>query len=763
MADGLHGVKSSVFRKGGPEMKESQERVRRISFRDLLTIFFFKLHVFLGILITIIVVTMGVAFLTDPIYQVTGNILVKPVVEQNVKLMAPPATNLSPQPVRVQDITSEVSILESPQLLNMVVKELNLTKEEKPKSLLSRAALYLLDQGDKLMVTLGLSVQPSPEDQAMLALKKKMDIKPIALSNVIEVSLTGKSPEQITTIVNTLMKDYVEYHVSLYRAKGAREFYAAQAQLFAKSLKQAEDDLERFKKEWAIIEISAQNDANIELLRMLRQNLAVVQANIGDRRTKIGVQQRNLAKTGEVGAITKDMQTGILEELIREMGPLLIDRERVAALYQQSSLKYQALNRQVEELKKGYTKQLKDIVQGNALDVNGLNSYASVLGKHISEVEKQSLLLSEKQVEFERLERELKQQEKNYLLYLNKTEEARIDEQQDTSRASNVIVTSWAKVPSVPMFPKKLLMAFLSLVIGSFVGLAGAFTAYYMDHTVKTPEDINRTCRSQVLTFIADQTQVMSGGGSNPTPGGSSQAKIFSQLPLESGHTSRPGGSGVPLWMAEPQRYPELLESFRPLKAHLQFLAKSQQSMIVQLTGANRHTGASTTASNLALVMAWDLIDHKILLVDTNLANPSAHQTFGLSRDPGLLNYLTGEVDLKQVVQPTMRPNLEVITVGKPATQVLSPFDLLKFSTFLGEVRSHYNFVVFDSAPILGSSDSLTISSKVDGVILVTEANHTRYETISSIEDHLQGTAEILGIVLNKRRLVIPKVLYNII
>ena len=248
-------------------MNESPEQVRRISFRDLLTIFFSKLHVFLGILITIIVVTLGVAFFTDPIYKVTGNILVKPLLEQSVKLMAPPATQMSTQPVRVQDITSEVSILESPQLLSMVVKELDLTKEEKPKSLLSRAALYLLDQGNKLMVALGLSVQPSPEDQAVLALKKKLDIMPVALSNVIEISLTGKSPERITKIVNTLMHDYVEYHVSLYRAKGARDFYAAQAQLFAQSLKQAENDLENFKKEWAIIEISTQNDANIELLR----------------------------------------------------------------------------------------------------------------------------------------------------------------------------------------------------------------------------------------------------------------------------------------------------------------------------------------------------------------------------------------------------------------------------------------------------------------------------------------------------------------
>ena len=123
-------------------MNESQERVRRISFRDLLTIFFSKLHVFLGILITIIVITLAVAFFTDPIYKVTGNILVKPLLEQSVKLMAPPATQMSTQPVKVQDITSEVSILESPQLLSMVVKELDLTKEEKSKSLLSRAVLY---------------------------------------------------------------------------------------------------------------------------------------------------------------------------------------------------------------------------------------------------------------------------------------------------------------------------------------------------------------------------------------------------------------------------------------------------------------------------------------------------------------------------------------------------------------------------------------------------------------------------------------------
>jgi succinoglycan biosynthesis transport protein ExoP len=744
-------------------MNGSPERARRISLRDLLTVFFSKLHVFLGILVTVVAVTLAVSFFTDPIYKVTGNVLVKPLLEQNLKLMAPPSTQLSTQPVTVQDINSEVNILNAPQLLRQVVTKLDLTTMEEPKSILSRGVLFLLEQGHRLLVAMGLSVQPTPEDQAVVYLQKKLDIKPIALSNVVEVSLTGTSPEMITKIVNTLLEDYIDYHVAIYRAKGARAFYTRQADIFAGSLKKAEDDLEKFKKEWSIIEITAQNEANIELLRTLRENLSLVQANAADRQTKVGVQQRNLAKTGDVGAFTKDMQSAILEELVRALGPLLTERERIGMHFKKSSPKYQALNLQVKELQQAYKKQIKELLQGNALDLSGLNTYARVLKKHIKDVEDKSLLLSEKQVEFERLVRDLKQQEKNYLLYLNKTEEARIEEQQDNSRVSNVSVTNWAKLPSVPIFPKKGLMTILSLVIGSFLGIAGAFTAYYMDHTVKTPEDIARNCRSPMLTFIADQHQAAGRAAFPGEPGGKSQAPVFSQLPLAPGGSPQTGRGGVPLWMAEPQRYPGLLDSFRNLKNYLHSQEESSSLKVVQFTGADRNAGTSTMACNLALVLAWDLSDHRILLVDANLANPSLHRALGVAGEPGLLNYLTGDLTLQQVVQPYLRPNLGVISVGKTAGQVLSPFDLLKLDTFLKEVQHNYDYVVVDSAPILRSSDSFSLSGKVDGVIFVAEANHTRYEVINDMESRLAGNARLAGIVLNKRRFVIPKGLYNYI
>lgn len=725
---------------------------RRISLRDLLIVIFSKLYVCIGIFLTIVVVTMAVAFFTDPVYKVSANVLVKPALEPTLKLQAPTPTHLSANPVSIQDINSEVQILSSPQLLREVVRKLDLVKADAPRGYLSRFFSYLRGWVHQLLVELGLSEESDPEDQAVVYLHEKLQIKPIALSNMVEISLSGESPGRIAKVVNTLLGDYIEYHVDLFRAKGAREFYAQQADLFSIGLKKAEDDLEKFKKDWSIIEIVAQNNTNIELLKILRENLAMAQAQISDRQIKLDEQQKNLTKTGNIGAFTKEFQSNILEELVRAMGPLMAERERIGILFESSSPKYQALNQQVGELKQAYNKQVREILNGNRLDLNGLVKYAWEIAQSIEDIEKQSLLLSTKQVEYDRLVREVKQQEENYILYLRKTEEARIQEQQDTSRVSNISVTQWAEVPSVPIFPKRFLMLVLSLIIGLLVGVSGASVAYYVDHAVKTPEDIIRNCQTHVLAsipFMADHREVAGRG----VPAGSEAAGH--------GGRSQSNGAGVPLWMNTPKQYPQMLESYRALKTNLHLPGLSQESKVILFTGPHKHAGSSTAAFNLALLLSWDFIDQRILLVDTNLSDPALQKVFGRPVEPGLMNYLTEDRPFDGIVQTSFRPNLDFVTVGKGPTEVLSPFDLQRFSTFLIEARKHYTHIVVDSAPVLRSSDTLIISAKVDSVVLVVEANQTRYEVVNEIRNQLEGDARLAGTVINKRRFVIPRALYR--
>ena len=714
-------------------MNNAPDVTQKTSLRDLLLVIFTKMHVFLGIFVFIVVATMVFAFIKEPVYEVTADVLVKPLLEKNLKLQAPTTTTMRANPVTQQDINSEVNLLKSPKLLEEVVKKLDLDKEPLPKTMAARLERFLRDGLRQILVTLGLSVEASPLDRAVRYYQQKLDIKPITLSNTIEISLRGEDPKQIAKIVNTLLESYIDYHIEVYKAKGAQAFYARQADRFHTSLTRAEKDLRDFKKQNAIIDLTVQNENNVKILQALRENLALVQAQIKERQTKVGEQEKNLDQTGEIGAATKEFQSGILEELVRALSPLLAEKERLSLHYQKSSAKYQAADLQVKELLKNYRKQTREILRGSQLDLEGLRDYARVIHRDIDRLKDSSVSLSQQQIELDRLTREVKILEKNYLLYLDKTEEARIEAQQDADRVSNVTVTNWAESPSIPVFPRKILMGVLAVLIGLIVGLAGASVSYYVDHTVKIPEDLARQSQVPVLTGL----ELVENPNGNP-------------------HKGVP-----PLWMKQPHAFPSLLGGFRTLKYDLDLLKHSRDMKIISITGADPQVGVTTVAANLAVVMALDFGDQRILLVDANIDNPRLQTTFHKALEPGLLDYLVENLPLQNIIQPSFLPNLDLITEGQKTKRVTSPFDLQSFSRFLEEVREMYDFVILDTAPILRSSDSLIISGKVDGVVAVAGANQTRYEVMLEVRHHIEQNGWLAGGVLNKRRFVIPKNVYR--
>jgi polysaccharide biosynthesis transport protein len=714
-------------------MNSAPDVTRRTSLRDLFLVIFTKLHVFLGILAFIVISTMLFSFIKAPVYEVNASLLVKPLLEKNLKLQAPSTTTMRANPVTQQDINSEVNLLRSPKILAEVVKKLDLDKEPEPKTFLDRVDRFLTTRIHQILVTLGLSVETTPVDRAVRYYQQKLEIKPVTLSNTIEVSLRGEDPEQIAKIVNTLLEKYIDYHIEVYKAKGAQEFFARQAERFLTGLRQAEKDLENYKKHWDIIDLTAQNENNVKILQILRENLALAKAQIKERQTRVGEQTRNLETTGEIRAATKEFQTGIMEELVRTLGPLLTERERLSLHYQKSSPKYQAVDLQVKEIMKKYQQQTGDILRGSQLDLESLREYAQVIRNDIDRIQDTSVNLSQRQIGLDRLTRDVKQLEKNYLLYLDKTEEARIEAQQDADRVSNVTVTDWAQVPSIPIFPRKILMGVLSMLVGLIVGLAGASIAYYVDHTIKIPEDLVR--QSQVPVLAALELVENSNGSA-----------------LE---------RGSPIWMKHPQGLPSLVGSFRNLKYNLDLLRQSQGMKVFAITGSDPRVGVTTVAANLVVIMATDFSDQRILLVDANLDDPQLHSTFHKTIKPGLLDYLADNPALNDIIQPSFLPNLDLITVGDKAKRTSSPFDLHRFRQFLEEVRGTYDFVVLDTAPILRASDSLIISGKVDGVVAVAGANQTRYEVMVEARNHIEQKGRLAGGVLNKRRFVIPRTLYR--
>ena len=192
-----------------------------------------------------------------------------------------------------------------------------------------------------------------------------------------------------------------------------------------------------------------------------------------------------------------------------------------------------------------------------------------------------------------------------------------------------------------------------------------------------------------------------------------------------------------------------LLESFRALRSNVQFALVNSAGKKIQITSTVPGEGKSYIASNLAITMALD--GRRVILVDADLHRPTMHQRFGASRQPGLTNVLVGELNVQDALQDVGVNGLQLLSGGALPP---NPAELLNSVTMvevMKELESMADLVIFDTPPLLATSDSQLMSSKMDGVVFVMQMGSVaRSGTVRAFELLKQANANVIGIVFNK-------------
>ncbi len=193
------------------------------------------------------------------------------------------------------------------------------------------------------------------------------------------------------------------------------------------------------------------------------------------------------------------------------------------------------------------------------------------------------------------------------------------------------------------------------------------------------------------------------------------------------------------------------VEAYGLLLASVLLGTNGKPPSIVAVAGAQVGDGTSTTALNLALMMART--GRPTALLDANMRAPELHKAFGLPASPGLAEVLTGQAEFKHAIAPTGVANLSLVAAGNadvPAQALLSQPAL---GDFLGILRGRFDLVVIDTPPILRYPDALHMAKCADGVLLVVSAHgasrRDQHETRRLLE---RVEARILGTVLNRVR-----------
>jgi len=181
----------------------------------------------------------------------------------------------------------------------------------------------------------------------------------------------------------------------------------------------------------------------------------------------------------------------------------------------------------------------------------------------------------------------------------------------------------------------------------------------------------------------------------------------------------------------------------------------------IMFTGASHGGGATTTAVNFAKTLVRDH-QVKVLLIDANMRTPNLRELFNIKNDQGLTD-IVFDNDTKPYKVINCDPSyLFVLATGGNYVGPVGLFESERFDTFLENVREEFDYVILDSAPLPSFAEARVLCEKVDGVVLVVESGKLRRHVALRAKKELEDAgAQILGVVLNKRKYYIPEWLYK--
>lgn len=190
-------------------------------------------------------------------------------------------------------------------------------------------------------------------------------------------------------------------------------------------------------------------------------------------------------------------------------------------------------------------------------------------------------------------------------------------------------------------------------------------------------------------------------------------------------------------------------------------LENSVGSKIYHFASANSGEGTSTILINLAQFLADIGFQKKVLIVDGNLERPVMQAAFHLPQTPGLCEVLRNEAVLSQSTHQIDQSNIYILTCGQPDKDRFS-IDVDTITALTDKIRQEFQFVIFDSSPILTSSFARLWSGIADASFLIIQANRTQWEVARKAQTLLEKQGRgIAGVILNRVRYAIPNILYR--
>jgi capsular exopolysaccharide synthesis family protein len=372
---------------------------------------------------------------------------------------------------------------------------------------------------------------------------------------------------------------------------------------------------------------------------------------------------------------------------------------------------------QIKEAEDRLRRELSNTLRGLEAELVTAQQQESSILANMETVKRESFDINRKTVEYGVLQREVEINQELYKQLLGRSKEAGLETE---LKSSNVRVHEKAEMPRGPVSPNRMRNYRLALLLGLGLGIGLAVLLEHLDNTIKTPEDVKDQLNLPFLGVVPD---------------------VAARVP--------PVGTTSPSPLVARNPSPALAEAYRILRTNLVFSLAENTGQAIVITSASPSEGKTTTAINLAMSLAQ--ASARVLLVEADLRRPGIHQHMGVAKAPGLTDLIVGKSEAAEAIQTTRLNGLMVIPCGHPTPNPAELLGSARMKDIVRALRSHYDWVLIDTPPILAMADTPVLCPIVDGVLLVVAAELSARPSVQRATDQIQSIgAKMLGVVLNK-------------
>jgi polysaccharide biosynthesis transport protein len=650
------------------------------------------------------------AFRAPAVYRAAAQLLIERAAPQVVNLpeVLPSSTDSSDY------YPTQYGIMKSRALAREVVAQLALHEHpefvgrpEEKRFSLSDLLTPVRGAAKALLDSLVLRPPPTPSgltaggvepDQWIIdAFLSRLKVEPVRNTRLVTISFEGRDPAIITQIINTLAEAYMQRTVELRynAAQVAMHWLEGKVGEERQRIERAEQALQNFREREDILSPEGGEEILVRKIETLNDMYIQMRVKRLEMDSQSQMMQRIAKDPKQVEAFPLVMQNQFIQTLKANFATLAQDLSELTDRYGYKHPSMQRKELQLDALKSNVSLGVEQVRQSMEMQAQLGRLMEDYVRSLIDETKREVFAFHKKAVQYGVLQREMEAQKEIYNLLLRRLNETGVTDQ---LRLGNASLIDPAEVPNLPVKPQKTRSTLMGLLFGFGAGLAVVFGLRSLDSTIRTPDNVEQGLG---LPYVGTMLRF------RPPHDAGARGELIVHL--------RPHSAEA--------------EAVRKIRTGVMLVRAELPSRAVLITSVAPQEGKTVVVANLAIALAQ--AGRKVLLVDADMRKPRLGTLFpGENDGPRLVQLLSTDLGLDAAVRPTDIEHLSLLpcvaTAEHPSELLESP----RLLTVIAAAKERFDFVLFDSPPLLAVTDAVVLASRVDGVVLVVKGGSTPRELL---------------------------------